>query len=141
VWGVYQGVLLILHKEYSKLLQKVGLAEKLLSSRVYHVLSIIVTFHIVCIGWVIFRADDMNIGWTMIQRLLTAPAALLHFSVSQLQVLQIRDPIIFPALVAILPALMVSHVVVNWLNDKKIYKSPPWALQVGLMVAMMCLLT
>jgi len=140
-WGVYQGLLLILHKEYSSALVKAGIASKLLSSKVYHVASIVVTFHIVCIGWVIFRADNMQICWDVVSKLVTVPAELLHFSASQLAILQIRDPIIFPALVLLLPGLMISQVVVNWLNDKKIFQSPPWVLQVGMMVAMMCLLT
>src|SRR5581483_9331481 len=61
VWGVYQGALLILHKEYTEVLKKVGIAEKLFASKIYHAVSIVVTFHIVCIGWVIFRADTMPI--------------------------------------------------------------------------------
>lgn len=140
-WGAYQGILLILHREYSSVLEKLGIASKLLSSKVYHVISVIVTFHIVCIGWVLFRAEDMKIAGQIISKLMEAPAALLNFSASQLAVLQIRDPIIFPALLLILPALMVSHVVVNWLNNKRFYQSPPWAVQVGVMVALMCLLT
>jgi alginate O-acetyltransferase complex protein AlgI len=141
LWGVYQGALLILHREYSNALAKVGFAEKLLKSKVYHVLSIVVTFHIVCLGWVIFRADDMAICGQMFAKLFTVPMELAHFSASQLAILQIRDPIIFPALVLLLPVLMISQVAVNWLNDKKIFKSPPWVLQVSMMVAMMCLLT
>ena len=37
--------------------------------------------------------------------------------------------------------IKVSHLVVNWLNDKKFYQSPPWAVQVGVMVILMCVLT
>jgi alginate O-acetyltransferase complex protein AlgI len=141
VWGVYQGALLILHKEYTTYLEKMGIAKTLWESKVYHVVSVVVTFHIACIGWVIFRAETMKTAWEIIHKLVLAPVEIFNFSASQLAVLQIRDPIIFPALLVILPTLMVSHVVVNWLNDKQIYKSPPWALQVGMMVAMMCLLT
>lgn len=140
-WGAYQGLLLVAHKEYSQALEKAGVAAKLLNSKVYHAVSVIVTFHIVCIGWVLFRADDLAIAGKMIAKLAQAPVELMHFSISQLSVLQIRDPIIFPSLVLIIPALMVSHVVVNWLNDKKFYLSPPWAVQVGVMVALMCVLT
>ena len=104
--------------------------------------SVVATFHLVCVGWVFFRADNLNIAGEMLYKLLVqAPADLAHFSVQQLAILHIRDPIIFPALVIILPVLMVSQVVVNWLKGKKIYEHPPWALQVGMMVAMMCLLT
>jgi len=140
-WGAYQGILLILHKEYTKVLEKVGIAKSLMESKIYHVVSVIVTFHIVCVGWVFFRADTMKIAGLMLTKMAQAPMALLHFSNSQLQVLQIRDPIIFPALLLIIPALMVSHVVVNWMNDKKFYQSPPWAVQVGVMVVLMCVLT
>ena len=142
IWGVYQGVLLILHREYSQVLERLGIAQKLLASKIYHVVSVVFTFHLVCIGWVLFRADNLSIAGEMLSKLLVqAPVEFTHFSVQQLAILHIRDPIIFPALLIILPVLMVSHVVVNWLNGKKIYEHPPWALQVGMMVAMMCLLT
>jgi D-alanyl-lipoteichoic acid acyltransferase DltB (MBOAT superfamily) len=141
MWGVYQGALLILHREYANLLERVGVSKAFMESKVYHWLSVLVTFHISCIGWVIFRADTMKIACDIIQKLAMAPAELMHFSASQLAVLQIRDPIIFPALFVILPLLIASHLIVNWLNNKQIYKNPPWALQVGMMVAMMCLLT
>lgn len=142
VWGVYQGVLLVLHKEYTNVLEAIGIAKKAFASKLYHTVSVVITFHIVCIGWVIFRAETMDTAWKIISRLLfEAPGALLNFNPASLTVLQIRDPLIFPAVILILPTLMVAHVVVNWLNDKKFYQSPPWAVQVACMVAMMCLLT
>ncbi len=122
-------------------MQKIGVHEKLLKSKVYHWASVVFTFHVVCIGWVFFRADDMKIAGQVLTKLFEVPTALLHFSASQLAVLQIRDPIIFPALVLILPVLMASTFIINWLNDKKFYQSPPWAVQVTVMVALMCLLT
>ena len=140
-WGAYQGILLILHREYTRLLERLGIASQLFKSKIYHAVSVLLTFHIVCIGWVLFRAENLTIAGQMLQKLAQAPAALLHFSAAQLACLQIRDPIIFPALVIILPVLMIAQVVVNWLNDKPFYKSPPWAVQVGVMVATMCLLT
>lgn len=141
IWGAYQGLLLIAHREYSRLLEKVGLAGSFLQSKIYHVVSVVVTFHLVCIGWVFFRAETLTDANTIILKLLHAPHDLLHFSMQQLTVLQIRDPIVFPALLIILPVLMIAHLVVNWLNDKKFYLSPPWAVQVGVMVALMCVLT
>ncbi|MBX9770305.1 MAG: hypothetical protein K2X29_02985 [Candidatus Obscuribacterales bacterium] len=141
IWGAFHGILLVLHKEYQKLCGMVGIAEKLLSSKVYHWASVVVTFHLVVIGWVFFRAENMNIAGQMLSKMLMAPVDLLHFTASQLNILQIRDPIIFPALLIILPVLMISQVVIDWLNNKRIYQSPPWALQVCVMVALMCVLT
>lgn len=141
VWGVYQGVVLILHKEYSLLLQKLGVTKSIIESKVYHVISVIVTFHVVCVGWVFFRADTVTIAMKMLTKMATVPAELLNFSLNQLEVLKIRDPLIFPSLLFLIPGLMLAHLVVNWLNDKKFYQQPPWAVQVGVMVALMCLLT
>ncbi len=140
-WGAYQGIVLILHREYETVMQKIGVHEKLLKSKLYHWASVVFTFHVVCIGWVFFRADDMKIAGAVLGKLFEVPTALLNFSASQLAILQIRDPIIFPALVLILPVLLASTFVINWLNDKKFYQSPPWAVQVTVMVALMCLLT
>lgn len=144
-WGVYQGLVLILHKEYRRGFEAMGLNTSIEKSpvlaKIYHVVSVIVTFHIVCIGWVFFRAEDMKTSFDIITKLAQVPVELMHFSTSQLAVLQIRDPIIFPALLVLLPILMVAQPIVNWLNDKSIYKNPPWALQVSVMVALMCLIT
>ncbi len=141
LWGVYQGVMLIVHREYTRLLEGIGIAKKLAGNKIYHAISIVVTFHLVCIGWVFFRAETETAAFDMIGRLAGAPLELLHFSMNQLAVLKIRDPIVFPSLLLLIPGLMISHLVVNWLNDKQIYQKPPWALQVGVMVALMCLLT
>lgn len=140
-WGAYQGLVLIVHREYEAAMQKIGVHEKLLKSKVYHWASVVFTFHVVCVGWVFFRADDMKIAGLVLSKLFEAPAAMLNFSASQLAILQIRDPIIFPALVLILPVLMASTLIINWMNNKKFYQSPPWAVQVTVMVALMCLLT
>ncbi|HZT36224.1 MAG TPA: MBOAT family O-acyltransferase, partial [Nitrososphaera sp.] len=141
LWGVYQGVMLILHREYEHLVERLGVSKQFIQGKLYHAVSVVFTFHIVCIGWVFFRADSESIAFKMLQKMACAPVELFNFSLSQLEVLRIRDPIIFPSLLLLLPALMVSHLVVNWLNDKKIYQKPPWAVQVGVMVALMCILT
>ncbi len=144
-WGAYQGIVLILHKEYQRALSAVGIQGKLDASpvmaKLYHVFAIIATFHIVCVGWVFFRAEDMKTAGAIISKLVTVPAELLHFSMANLNILQIREPIIFPALLLLLPGLMIAQPIVNWLNDKAFYKNPPWALQVGVMVILMCIIT
>jgi len=141
LWGAYQGVLLILHKEYTAVLEKLNVSKKFLESKLYHIFSVVCTFQLVCFGWVLFRADSEKVAWEIIKKLMHAPAEIWHFSVNQLTILQIRDPIIFPALLVLLPLLIISQIVVNWLNDKPIYQSLPWAMQVAVMVLLMCVLT
>ena len=141
LWGVYQGVILIAHREYRFFVEKIGFMKNILESKFYHWFSIFATFHLVCIGWVFFRAETGSSAWQILGKMAQAPYELINFSAQQLEVLKIRDPIIFPSLILLLPALMISHLVVNWLNDKKFYQSPPWPVQVGVMVALMCVLS
>ncbi len=141
LWGAYQGVLLILHREYSQIVGSFTMAKSFLQSKIYHVFSVIATFQLVCIGWVLFRADNWQVASTILGKLFQAPTEILHFSVNQLAILQIRDPLIFPSLILLLPILMIAQVIVSWLNDKRFYQSPPWAVQVGVMVALLCILT
>ena len=141
IWGAFQGIALIIHKEYTLLLEKLGIASALFKSKLYHVLSVIFTFHVICVGWVFFRAENFKLAIEMLGKMFQAPYDLLHFTASQLAVLQIRDPIIFPALLLILPLLMLAQFIVNWLNGRKLYESPPWVVQVAAMAMMMCILT
>ncbi|MBI1272065.1 MBOAT family protein [bacterium] len=141
LWGVYQGVILIAHKEYRNAIEAVGFLKNFAETKVYHWLSVVATFHLVCIGWVFFRAETGASAFKILGKMAMLPVELLNFSASQLEILKIRDPIIFPSLLIILPALMISHVVVNWLNDKQFYQRPPWPIQVGVMVALMCVLS
>lgn len=141
LWGVYQGLLLIAHREFVGVMEALGWHAKLVKSKLYHVFSVIVTFQFVCVGWVLFRAESEQNAWQILSKLAEAPQALLNFSTSQLTILQIRDPLIFPAILLIIPACMIAHVLVNWMNNKKFYLSPPWPVQVVMMVAMLCVLT
>lgn len=141
LWGAYQGILLVLHREYSQIVNSLTFAKSFLQSKLYHVFSVVVTFQLVCLGWVLFRADNWQSALTILTKLVQVPSEILHFSVGQLAILQIRDPLIFPSIIILLPILMTAQLVVAWLNDKRFYQSPPWAVQVGVMVALMCILT
>jgi alginate O-acetyltransferase complex protein AlgI len=141
LWGAYQGVLLVFHREYANFVGRLSFAQALIKSKIYHVLSVIATFQFVCLGWVLFRADNWQSARIILTKLFQVPSELLHFNAGQLAILQIRDPLIFPSLLLLLPIFMIAQVVVAWLNGKQFYQSPPWAVQVGVMVALMCILT
>ena len=79
VWGFYQGILLVLHKEYKTWSDKMAWFYHLKQNQAYHLFSIILTFHAVCLGWVFFRADSLSSALLIIKRL---------FFLSQVQQLQ-----------------------------------------------------
>ena len=56
-WGLYQGLLLVLHRLAAPWLERIQPADPI-DRACWTGLRIIVTFHLVCLGWLIFRADS-----------------------------------------------------------------------------------
>jgi D-alanyl-lipoteichoic acid acyltransferase DltB (MBOAT superfamily) len=56
IWGMYQGALLSLHRSMSPAFDSIHRVFRR-AEHVWTLLSIFVTFHFVCLGWLIFRAS------------------------------------------------------------------------------------
>lgn len=66
-WGIFHGLLLIGYRIFSKKNKKTD------SVRFYnfkYILKVIVMFHLVCISWLLFRAESMSQVWYMLTRLI-----------------------------------------------------------------------
>ncbi len=59
IWGAYHGILLIMHRIISPLFAKVPLVKGIFVQKVWFFLKVIFFFHLVCLGWLIFRAESM----------------------------------------------------------------------------------
>jgi alginate O-acetyltransferase complex protein AlgI len=59
VWGIYQGILLVLHRLTSPWLERIRPVDPV-DRACWTGLRIVVTFHLVCLGWLIFRADSLE---------------------------------------------------------------------------------
>jgi D-alanyl-lipoteichoic acid acyltransferase DltB (MBOAT superfamily) len=75
VWGLYHGVVVSLHQLYATRLKPRLAATALgplLASRAYRVVGTLATFHLVCLGWVIFLPVDASLAdhLTVLGRLL-----------------------------------------------------------------------
>ncbi|UKS25297.1 hypothetical protein LOZ80_27410 [Paenibacillus sp. HWE-109] len=75
-WGMYQGGLLIGHKLYVMLLQRLRIVyiQKYLW---YRILAIGVFFMLTCLGWVIFRTEGLHTAMDLISRMLNPKALLM----------------------------------------------------------------
>lgn len=70
LWGAYQGLLLVVHRAVSPLLNRLG-ASMRVPGGVAHVLKVVVMFQFVCLGWLIFRGESVSGIITMLHALLT----------------------------------------------------------------------
>jgi D-alanyl-lipoteichoic acid acyltransferase DltB (MBOAT superfamily) len=66
LWGAWHGGLLALERA-------TGWAERVERSRGLRIAGIIVTFHLVCLGWVFFRADSLQTGVDLLRHIITSP--------------------------------------------------------------------
>jgi D-alanyl-lipoteichoic acid acyltransferase DltB (MBOAT superfamily) len=62
-WGAFHGAGLVVHRAW----QQLPLAKALQASRAWSVVSVVVTFHFVCLGWVLFRAPSVGVATELLR--------------------------------------------------------------------------
>jgi alginate O-acetyltransferase complex protein AlgI len=67
-WGLYQGVLLVLHRQGQQLQRRF---EWRLPEWIAGLLSWLLTFGAICLGWVLFRANNVTQALTMLRAVVT----------------------------------------------------------------------
>ncbi|TNF34800.1 MAG: MBOAT family protein [Deltaproteobacteria bacterium] len=73
IWGLYHGLLLILHKAWLHLTGPT-LIGRHRPSFLYGALAMAGTFFLVVLGWIVFRAPDVDTAFTVMGHLFDAPA-------------------------------------------------------------------
>ena len=69
IWGGYHGMLLILHRLLEPLKGKVSWFRKGMAKNLAHLSKIIIFFHLVCLGWLMFRSQSMEQVGSMLNAL------------------------------------------------------------------------
>jgi alginate O-acetyltransferase complex protein AlgI len=73
IWGAYHGLLLVLHRAAKPWLEQVRPVNPI-DRGCWITLKIVVTFHLVCLGWLIFRADSLEQAAAMLRAIVERPA-------------------------------------------------------------------
>jgi alginate O-acetyltransferase complex protein AlgI len=64
LWGCYHGVLLVLHRQWQQFRRN---SQWKLSGGLTNFLSWLITFFAICLGWILFRANDATQALTMLR--------------------------------------------------------------------------
>lgn len=125
VWGLFHGLALIAHREFSLWRESVKSLERLWQSQFWRLFSMLLTFHAVCIGWVFFRVQNIKVAVHMVQRMLLlspiyAPAENHHFLV-----LKPTLPVIVPVVMIMLAGLLITNLPLSWLNERGVFRKAP----------------
>ncbi|KGN99463.1 alginate O-acetyltransferase [Porphyromonas macacae] len=69
LWGAWHGAGLALHKLWMNLFPR-SKSEGTQMKKLWRIVGVVATFHFVCFGWIFFRANSMNTGFEVLDRIL-----------------------------------------------------------------------
>ena len=58
LWGLYHGLLMMIHRIVSPFLGRIGFSRGSLAEKVWFAVRVVFFFHLICLGWLIFRAQS-----------------------------------------------------------------------------------
>jgi len=130
-WGIYHGVLLIAHRVVKQFTDKFAFVVNLKAAPLFHVFSVLLTFHCVLIGYVFFRSDSFARAISILGKMLSL-GELTHGAHLvpgwAVTIFNTADPIIFGLLPFILVMLAIGHVFCGWMQTRpEPFKFPPGA--------------
>ena len=70
LWGVYHGLLLVVHRRLQPILARIPAPRSEAAARAWWVLRVVFFFHLVCLGWLLFRAQSVGQAVAMVEGLL-----------------------------------------------------------------------
>ncbi len=128
VWGIYHGLALIAHREFSMWKEATSPVKAFLArpgvATCFHYFSLFLTFQTVCIGWVFFRMQDIGLAWVMIRRMLTLKP-LYSLADHQFLVMKPELPVVVPVVIIMVAVLLLANLPISALNEKKVFQNLP----------------
>jgi D-alanyl-lipoteichoic acid acyltransferase DltB (MBOAT superfamily) len=110
-WGVYHGLLLVVHRRASPVLERIQPAGSF-DRACWTGLKVFVTFHLICLGWLLFRSDTLAQAAGMLTAILERPAVP-------------AASYLLPVLVTIIPLWLVQLVQYHT-SDLNVVARTPW---------------
>ncbi|MBY0545665.1 MAG: hypothetical protein K2W95_00085 [Candidatus Obscuribacterales bacterium] len=139
-WGAFHGLALIAHKTFKDFTADASVLQAARSSKLFHVASVLLTFHVACVGWVLFRAEDMNIAGRMLKQMFLLDSAVAGATNLQLSIVNVQEPVIFLILPLVLLLLFGGQLLSGWLSSRKVPFVLPLPLRAVGVAAMILLL-
>lgn len=111
LWGVFHGAWLVVHRRMEPFLKRIA-PEDPVHAVCWTGLRIVVTFHLVCLGWLLFRASSLEQGAGMLRAIIERPA--------------IPTAALLGTLLACVAPLMLMQVFQFRASDLDVLQRTPW---------------
>jgi len=126
MWGFFQGGSLLVHREWINFYQDKKALNDFIKTGWWKVIAIFITFQAFSISYVFFRANTNSQALSMLGRMFsgaeTHPHACPLF-------LSSKGPLVAPMVPFILAALVIAHIISEFLRDKSFWVKTPRPLQ------------
>ena len=144
-WGLYHGLLLSAHREFSiwknQSTSAIALGLKnFLAGGLGKALSLVITFQAVCVGWVFFRADSLSTSLLCLRKMFFIDQLSSGHVSSQMVLPVINFPMIFPYIFVLLPILALGHLVMGKVDQMGLIDKTPKFLKVAWCLALILLI-
>jgi alginate O-acetyltransferase complex protein AlgI len=125
VWGMYHGLALIAHREFTSLREHVSAIDNFCKTKLWNAAAVVITFHAVCIGWIFFVVHDCGVAFQVIKRLLLLSPIFSRAEQGQFLVLRPELPVVVMVAVAATAILLVANWPISYLGQKNVFKNAP----------------
>ena len=118
VWGVFHGLLLIIHREFVSFKQRFAPVAVLVDSPAGKGVSQILTFLAVCVGWVFFRVTDIKLASAVVKKMVTMHPLFMPQEAHQIVILNSYLPLVVPAAIVMIGVLLLANKPLSELNER-----------------------
>lgn len=136
VWGIFHGIALIVHREFVAFKETHEKLKSFVDSKFGTVLSIILTFHAACLGWVFFRIQDVSQAFLVAKRMLLMSPILTTAENHKFLVLKPELPVIVPVVIFMVLTLLITNIPVSFASERGWFKNTPAPLKAAFCTAL-----
>jgi alginate O-acetyltransferase complex protein AlgI len=125
VWGIFHGLALIVHREFARLKESISWLKIAVDSKLGNFISTVITFHVVCIGWIFFRETNIATAFGMVKKMVLLKPIYSTVPGNQFLVLRPDLPLIVPVTLTIIAVLLITNFPLSWMNESGYIKRQP----------------
>jgi len=125
IWGIYHGLLLIVHREFQLFSKEIAWLRNAVDSKVGHLVSIFITFQAVCIGWVFFRIQNISDCCSIVKKMLLLYPWKTGVETNGFLVMSEKLPVVVPVTIIMVACLLLLNLPISWASEKGWFRAAP----------------
>lgn len=125
IWGIYHGLCLIVHREFVEVKKMLPVFDRFWQSKLFHGLSVLLTFNAVVVGCVFFGMNNITVAFTVLKRMVLLHPIFTSIEGHQFIVLKQEMPLIVPIMLVMLAILLIANYPLSKLIERKFFTLVP----------------